>query len=71
MIAYLIVLLDLIEARDLQKQKQSMSLLFLANSWFGMLELSEGGAVGFEDLLDLSHVAQSIWKANSTIQENE
>jgi hypothetical protein len=59
----LIVLADLAEAKDQEQMKRNMSYLLIANGWFGRLALSLKWDFGFTELLDLSQIAQCIWKS--------
>ena len=48
-----------------------MSYVFIANSWFGRLALKLDWDFGYEELMDLGHVAQNIWKTARKSREDQ
>lgn len=59
-VSYLTLVIDLLEAHEWDTINKNVSYLFIANGWFGRLALSLDWDFGFNELMDLSQVAQKV-----------
>jgi hypothetical protein len=62
-VAYITILLKIVEAKSRQEIKENMPYLIMASGWHGRLALSLGWGFGFNELMDLSQAVQVIWKS--------
>lgn len=71
-VAYLIILIDLVEVSEWEVIRGRIPYVFLANGWFGRLALSVDWDFGFSELIELTHIAQGIWRsAQKAKQEHD
>lgn len=69
--AYLTVLIPMIESQDWQTIKSNAPYLFIANGFFARLAVSDWDS-GFDKLIGLSHIAQKLMRLvqSSTLQKD-